>query len=365
MRRSLVRSGGRPSGGRPSGGPPSGGRKRRSIGGRTLVVTALAAVCLLFGSLAGAKAANPAAPTAPPAPPIVLTRPLPAPEVVFAGSATRLAWPTHGEAAIAVSGLGTVGSSGEDKPVPIASVAKVMTAYLTLVDHPLAIGQSGSTYTFTKADVADLHHREALDQSVLPVVAGERLSEYQLLEGMLLPSGNNIAAVLARYDAHGSLARFVNQMNANAAAMGLSHTHYTDPSGFLPSTVSTALDQVNLARAAMANPVFAHIVDETKVTLPLVGKLANDDSLVGRDGFIGIKTGSDSQAEGCFTFADRKYISGHEVTIFGVVLGQGRTTGGPVVKVALQAGKTLADSVAAHFKLAPVLPSGAVGQILG
>ncbi len=293
------------------------------------------------------------------APAIVLTRTL-ATTVLIPGPPPDLTWPAHGEAAVAVSGLGTLGSVGGSTPMPIASMAKMMTAYLTLLKYPLAIGQGGFTYTVTERDVVEQHNRVALDQSTLAVAAGERLNEYQLLEGLLVPSGNNVATILARLDAGGNLSAFVARMNSEAKTLGLDHTTYTDPSGYAPTTVSTALDQLTLAQVVMTNPVLAQIVGKASVTLPVAGTVQNNDSLVGKGGFIGIKTGSDSQAEGCFAFADRRAVAGQTLTIFGVVIGQGNVTEGSVIQASLRASKALANSVAANLAFKVVVPSGTV-----
>lgn len=278
----------------------------------------------------------------------------------------KLAWPAHGEAAFALqpaegtqgASQGTVYGEGGTAAVPIASLAKMMTAYLTLVEHPLSLGQSGFTYVVTPADVADYRARLAQGQSTLAVVAGERITELELLEGMLVPSGNNAAVILGRYDAGGNLGLFLAEMNASARALGLAHTHYTDPSGLDPGTVSNAADQVRMAEVVMANPVFAHIVGTASVTLPVAGKVHNFDTLVGHDGFVGIKNGADSQAKGCFVFADNRMVDGRRVTIIGVVLGQ---AGGPSISftaASLEAGQALADSVAARLaRLAPAEPA--------
>ena len=73
-----------------------------------------------------------------------------------------------------------------------------MTAYLVLRDHPLRLGQDGPTITLTDSDVADTDRRRRQQESVVPIAAGEQLTERQALEALLLPSANNIAAVLAR-----------------------------------------------------------------------------------------------------------------------------------------------------------------------
>src|SRR5205814_7710540 len=128
--------------------------------------------------------------------------------------------------------------------------------------------------------------------SIVPIVAGEELTELQALQALLLPSANNVAAVLARWDA-GSEARFVARMNATAQSLGMSHTRYTDPSGFDDATVSTAADQVRLIDRAMRVPVFAGIVATPSATLPVAGTVHNTNTLLGHDGFVGVKTGSD------------------------------------------------------------------------
>ncbi len=99
------------------------------------------------------------------------------------------------------TGQSQIQAGPDQHPVPIASVAKVMTAYVVLRDHPLQVGQDGPTITLTDADVADTARRAEQDQSVVSIAAGEQLTELQALRALLLPSANNIAAVLARWDA--------------------------------------------------------------------------------------------------------------------------------------------------------------------
>jgi D-alanyl-D-alanine carboxypeptidase (penicillin-binding protein 5/6) len=255
---------------------------------------------------------------------------------------THLAWPREGEAAVAVEGLGSLGASGVGTPVPIASLAKVMTAYLVLKGHPLEPGQEGFGIRISPADVEELHRREDLGQSVVAVEAGEVLSERQALEALLLPSANNVAALLAVHEA-GSVEAFVTEMNEAAAGLGMGKTRYTDPSGFEDSTVSTAADQLKIGRAAMADPTFAQIVAMPSTVLPVAGEVANFNELVGHEGFVGIKTGSDEAAGGCLLFAKRIHVGGRTLTVLGAVLGQRE---GEFVQAALAGAKSLAASVA-------------------
>jgi serine-type D-Ala-D-Ala carboxypeptidase (penicillin-binding protein 5/6) len=229
----------------------------------------------------------------------------------------------------------------------IASVAKVMTAYLVLRDHPLAAGEGGPTITLTYADVADTERRRDRHESIVPVVAGERLTELQALQALLLPSANNIAAVLARWDA-GSAGRFVARMNATARSMGLSHTRYTDPSGYDDATVSTAADQVRIVLRAMRLSVFASIVATSSATLPVAGTVRNTNTLLGRSGFVGVKTGSDNAAGGCFAFRAIRRIDGKRTTITGVVLGQ---PGQDQIVAGLTAAAAMVDRITGHRPL--------------
>ena len=288
------------------------------------------------------------------APPLIVHRTLPA-YVRLPGSAPAIAWPREGQAAVEVEGVGSFGTSGASTPVPIASVAKVMTAYLTLLEHPLAPGREGFVVTITPAEVTEEGERVALGESTLSVRAGERLTERQALEALLLPSANNIAALLARYDAGGTAA-FVARMNATARVLGMRSTTYTDPSGFNDETVSTAADQLKLARAAMRIPTFAAIVAEPSVALPGVGRVANYNGLIGTGGgYVGVKTGSDRAAGGCLVFAKQIVIAGRRLTVLGVVLGQRE---GSLIEAALAAGEQLGNSATASLRVVTALPAG-------
>ena len=68
-------------------------------------------------------------------------------------------WPADGQAAFIRTGESQIQAGPNQHPAPIASVAKVMTAYLVLRDHPLRLGEDGPTITLTDADVADTDRR--------------------------------------------------------------------------------------------------------------------------------------------------------------------------------------------------------------
>jgi D-alanyl-D-alanine carboxypeptidase (penicillin-binding protein 5/6) len=251
-------------------------------------------------------------------------------------------WPAQGQAAFVQTGQSQVQAGPNQHAAPIASLAKVMTAYLVLRDHPLRFGQDGPSITLTDADVADTDRRRGQEESVVSIAAGEQLTELQALQAMLVPSANNIAAVLARWDA-GSADRFVARMNAAARSLGMARTRYTDPSGYDDATVSTAADQVRIIDRAMRLPVFASIVATPSVTLPVAGTVHNTNTLLGHNGFVGVKTGSDDAAGGCFAFRAIRWIDGKRTTITGVVLGQ---PGYDQVEAGLAAAAAMVDRVA-------------------
>ena len=231
-----------------------------------------------------------------------------------------VSWRLQGQVAL-VLGNGRPAASPHEQPAPIASLAKVMTAYLTLKRYPLSGAQNRFTITITATQVRDEARTTAENQSGVAVAAGEQLTERQLLEALLIPSGNNIARILAAQVAR-SETSFVAEMNAEARTLGMDDTIYTDPSGFDPGTVSTAADQLRVFQEAMRFPVFREIVSMASVTLPVAGTVTNFNPLIA-EGYAG-KTGSDSAAAGCLAFFTHVGAGGRRVTAVGVVLGQGQ-----------------------------------------
>ncbi|MFI6942858.1 D-alanyl-D-alanine carboxypeptidase family protein [Streptomyces sp. NPDC050418] len=261
-----------------------------------------------------------------------------------------LPWPAEGQSAVAVEGVGVLGTSGPREPVPIASVTKVMTAYVILRDHPLQDGEDGPLIE-VDAQAAD----EALsrDESSAPVLRGQRLSQRKLLELLLLPSGNNVARLLARWDAD-TQERFVAKMNAAADRLKMKDTTYTGASGFESSTRSTAADQLILAREAMRDPVLRATVGLRSTELPgRAAPLSNTNELLDRPGVVGLKTGSSTPAGGNVMWAlevPERPGGGTRRLVYGVVLGQ-RSGQPPAVglRAAFDGSGRLIDTLAAKL----------------
>jgi len=264
---------------------------------------------------------------------------------VTKGTPPTLPWPSHGSAAVGAQGLGFIASSGNEVAIPAASVTKVMTAVVVLKDKPLQKDQGGPTITLTEEDVrayqVDLQGR----QSVVKVEAGETLTELQMLEGMLIPSANNLAETIARWDA-GSATTFVGKMNDRAATLHMTHTRFTDTSGASPGSVSTPTDLLALGMAAMQDPVLAQIVAMQQVDLPVAGTVYNVNSALAHSGIFGIKTGSGLDSGANFLFAANASVDSHTIVVYGCVMGQ------PTLDSAFTAAENLISAVSSglHVK---------------
>ncbi|NUV87727.1 D-alanyl-D-alanine carboxypeptidase [Streptomyces sp. KAI-26] len=263
---------------------------------------------------------------------VQVMRPLPEPALkltakptyAFEGGDTKLSWPGQGQSAVMVDGVGSLGSEGAQKSAPIASVAKVMTAYVILKEHPLKGDEQGETIT---ADQKAEDESKNADESVAPLKNGQKLSQRQMLQLLMIPSGNNAARLLARWDA-GSEDAFVDKMNDAAKYLGMTDSTYTDPSGLDKATVSTATDQLKLARAVMKNDVFRTIVDMPEVEIEGIdGKIYNNNTLLLQPGVSGIKTGSSTPAGGNLLWSANTKVDGKVLWIYGAVMGQQAGTG--------------------------------------
>ncbi|MGW0766639.1 D-alanyl-D-alanine carboxypeptidase [Streptomyces sp. NPDC002676] len=292
-------------------------------------------------------------------------RPLPQPTLdltakdtyTFDGAKTDIPWPSQGQAALDVQGIGTFGSSGDQKPVPIASVAKVMTAYLILSNHPLKSGAEGPKI---KIDQPAEDQSIAGHESTVHVTKGDSITQREALEGILIASANNVARLLARWDA-GSEQAFVAKMNAAAKKLGMTNTTYTDPSGLTNSTVSTAVDQVKLAKAAMTLPAFREVAAMMSYTDYKGAYHSNWNQLVGHNNVVGIKTGTTTSALGNLVFAAKQQTGGETRIIVGAVLRQ--PAGGPehtILSAALDGSDKLIRAAQGALKSATILKKGDV-----
>ncbi|MFF0473942.1 D-alanyl-D-alanine carboxypeptidase family protein [Streptomyces sp. NPDC004284] len=227
-------------------------------------------------------------------------------------------WPKDGQTAIGLEDALPVGVPGEQRPVPIASLAKVMTAHVILKEHPLRPGEAGPGI---EVDRQAAYEVGVGGESTVPVRAGRSYSQRRLLELLLIPSGNNIARLLSRWDS-GTQEGFVKKMQRAADELGMDRSTYTGASGIEVTTTSTATDQLTLARQVMKDPVFRDIVASRTVTVPGIGPITNTNSLLDTPGVVGLKTGSSTPAGGNLLWAREVRVGGRTRLLLGAVLHQ-------------------------------------------
>lgn len=209
-----------------------------------------------------------------------------------------------------------------EKAVPIASLAKVITVLAILKEKPLQPNQQGPEITITDKDVALLSKYAQKGGTTVPVEAGEKISQYQAIQAILMVSSNNMADSLAIWT-FGSMDNYTAYANKMLKEMGLKHTTVADDaSGFSPKTVSTASDMAKIGYFYMKNPVLKEIALQKNAEIPFAGKIPNHNDFFNEDGMVGIKFGNTDQAGKCFLAASiRKADNGEDEIAVTAVLG--------------------------------------------
>lgn len=234
----------------------------------------------------------------------------------------HLLWPAQGSAAAVIPQLSVFEASPEQSEVPIASLTKMMTAWVVLHKLPLRANAEGPCLTVTPADVTMYWNDIDIEQSVVAIATGEQLCEGQLLRGLFVHSAADYAQLLVALTGM-TQGAFVRQMNADAKALGLSDTHYVEETGINPGNRSTAEDQAELVMDLIdAEPIVPVIARLTHVSLPVAGSVGSYTPYIGEYGVIGIKSGFTSQAGGCDVMARKVEVDGQSVLTYVVVLGQ-------------------------------------------
>ena len=329
-----------------------GARSERRRTGRSHRWLLLAVACVLLtagaASFVGVRLAKP---DPPPVVRSVLPRSV---DLTGRSLASTLPWPATGEGAVAVPALGIDVAPGPQQPVPVASLTKLMTAYIVLHDYPLAGGAPGPDITVTPADVQDYDVDTVSDDSNAFVQAGEVLTEREVLGGMLVHSADNYADLFARWDA-GSIPAFVAKMNATARLLGMDHSHFADASGISAQSVSTASDILKVAALDMQDSNVRAIVRMPDVTLPVAGTIRTYTPLLGLQGILGVKSGFTTAAGGCDVVAVVRSIHGVPVMLLAAITSQ---QGPDVLAWAGLHGLALVNAVGPLIGTATVLHKG-------
>ena len=173
----------------------------------------------------------------------------------------------------------------ENEERAIASITKLMTA-LVAAEY---LDDLSQTITVRK-------EWTGIEGTSLYLKAGEEISLETLLYGLLLHSGNDAAVALAAHCA-GDVETFVGWMNQRARDLGMTGTHFSDPSGLGDEDhYSTALDMARLGAACLKNPVVAKIVATKSIVLEGRSFTNHNKLLWQYEGCTGMKTGYTRQA---------------------------------------------------------------------
>lgn len=287
-----------------------------------------------------------------PAPRVAAT-PVAVPEPT--GEPVSVDWPAGiaQQAGYAVAGIeGSSEAWGTAEPVPMASLAKVLTVLVVLERHPLSGAERGDAITLGRADLTALGEAIADAAPTVPVFDGMVVAQRDLVEWSLVDSAANAMWSLARW-AFGSVDAYVAAANDWAARHGLDDTVVDDPSGLSLESRSTAADLTELALLAVAHPVVLETMGMERVAVP-GGTAANTNPLLG-DGFIdGGKTGTlFAWGRNLLVTAERT-IEGEPRRVVAVILGvddQGELNAGMLA---------LVGSLWDDFGTATLLPAGAL-----
>lgn len=318
-------------------------KKKRKISRKPVLLTLLAAV--IASTYTAIAVAQPLAQLEPVAKQSELNITTPA---------SNLPWPGYGSGAVGLSDGTIVATHGEQKPMSIASVNKVILSLVMLERHPIKPGEEGPAITLTQ-EYADLYsYYISINGSVMPVREGQEITLRDMIVGLMLPSANNVADTLALWE-FGSLEAYFTYANDYLQRKGLTNTHVGgDASGYSAESVSTATDLVKLGGMAMNNPVLREISSQSTATIPVTGTVRNYNSLLGRDGIIGLKTGNNDANGGVFVGATTAEVNGKTVTLI-TALG-----GAPTLGTVLRDSGTLLAAFRTTFADTTIVSKGAV-----
>lgn len=178
-----------------------------------------------------------------------------------------------------------------------ASMTKMMTALVALRHDNL-----------DRIVTSTVDASKMVGDSVMGLRPGERLSLRDLLYGLLVPSGDDAAIVIAEA-VGGNQAAFVAEMNAESAALGLTDTHFVNPHGLdAAGHLSSPYDMIEIAHAAMRYPLFRQIVDTRHIVIKgtWTYDLTNTNYFLGRPDIVGVKTGTTDLALHAITVAEAR-----------------------------------------------------------
>lgn len=249
--------------------------------------------------------------------------------------------------------------SGEDytTPKPTASLAKTITVQVVLAKHPLKPGEDGPTITMSADDEARYWQVVNEGGSSARIVAGEQISEKQLIEGIMMVSANNMADSLAIW-AFGSLDNYravatewLKDNKLNSTVIG------SDASGFSPDTKSTPTDLCHIMLLATQNQALADIMSTINANLPTGEQLHNTNRFLGQNGVFAGKTGYTDEAGRGVIMASHKTINNTTITTGLATLGHASYS------EAFDSAKLIIDNIASNINVYQISKGQKLGQI--
>lgn len=244
---------------------------------------------------------------------------------------------------------------GVDESRPLASVTKLITALVVLDSHPIDDPAGvGPTLTFDRDDHALYDKYYVLDAAIAAMPTGSSMSLRDALATMLIPSASNYAEAIATW-AFGSTGAFARAADGWLAEHGLTQTTVVEPTGFDVRNVSTPRDLIALGKIASAHPVVAQITATREVDFDVTGPLYNTNTLLGRSGVTGLKTGTLDESGANLLYTAQIGVGlDHPLTVVGVTLG------GFTRESVAGSTESLLASIQAGFRTLTVVNAGTV-----
>lgn len=259
--------------------------------------------------------------------PAVLLAPLPtvSHEIVRTATAESEAMgpalPTEGASAVALDAGSIPVAAGDSSPVPMAAIAKVITALVVLAEHPLQPGRSGPNIPVTDEDYQSYLTYSSEGTRAIQVVPGDTWTEREALHAMLIASSNNHAEMLARWS-FGSLDGYLDAAADWLRNHGLTDISVADATGLDPATVGTASDLARLAAIGMADPFIAQAVGLDGSSTTRGTEFENTIGYRPGDGITGISRSYTDQAGVCLLFAVTMDVGGVQTPVYGAFVSE-------------------------------------------
>ena len=214
-----------------------------------------------------------------------------------------------------------IASAGSTAALPMASIAKVVTALVVLDAKPIVAGESGPIVTLTTADFQSYLDYDKAGARSVAVFADEQWTELELLQALLLGSSNNHADSVARW-AFGSVDAYLVAANSWLAENGLTGTAVVDATGLHDASAGTATDLAHLAGLAATDPVVSAMLASPASALANRRGVENTTSYLPEEGITGISRSYTDAAGVCFLFTAEVSDGASSFTFSGAYLGE-------------------------------------------